>query len=229
MPGVDADLRLHHEHLRSDEGGAWEIEEIEIVSGPTAASVQSAIARAGTADFAYVTFSGHGAQAAGVIAEHAGLCLADGSMMPTSALFPVAARSLIIVDACRDIIDDPGAQLTERLARHEGLLGMIDSDYRLRSRRMYDELVMAKGSGSVLVTACAAGQNAGDTSLGGAFTFSLMLSLVARFKIGTALSIASAVEYAGRCLADELARPQQTPEYHNGRSTLHFPFAVWPE
>lgn len=225
LRGVAPDLALLKWWLRSNAGGAWEDDEIFILDRPTRDQIRKHIEFAGGADYAFVSFSGHGFSVDSLL-DNAHVCLLDGDV-PLQAICPASARSTVLVDACRTL------ELPDVLKKARDTLGGIEEDLadRAEYRNLFDAAVGICERGKIVMTSCSSDEAAAETPSGGLFTRSLVLNADAwaNNARGKGLNVlSSSLAFDAAASATTLYEPQQHPEYSPGRRQRHFPLAVNP-
>jgi hypothetical protein len=223
LPGAERDIANLTAWLTSNDGGAWSSDEIYPLLNPNRGKVRRAMELASVADYAFVSYSGHGF-ARGDDFEDMSICLTDVSPL-ASILLPSARRGTVVVDACRTIMPDLVRKGRETLG---GFREEVANQRRL-CRALFDKRLLDCEQGLIVVCSCAPGQAAGESPRGGFFTRGLVEGATQWSENNRNLSVLSIREATD--LAEEFARernPQQQPQYLPGRRREHFPFAIAP-
>lgn len=225
LPGVAKDKARLRAFLTSDNGGAWEPEEIDVLEKPAIPPLEGTPAPA--FDFVLFYFAGHGY-------THQGqtfLCVNDRQDVALDGLWLPAHRQLIILDSCRTRL--PESQVVEGHEKTAGMLaGVPDFSYREKCRDLYDAMIMRAEKGRIVLFASAWDEAASESSRGGDFTFNLVTGATewvvsARSDWKAASKVLTVQDAFTR--ADALMNHQlQNPEYWPGRRLFHFPLAVVP-
>jgi hypothetical protein len=228
LPGTEVDVVKLREWLLSNQGGAWEPNEIKTFSNPTHAELKPYLAHQTSCDYAFTAFAGHGYM---VKAEYGGhdtvVCLRDGEDLRVKALNPGNKRCTIVADCCRNLIVDIPSELIKEALTYRAK-AFSEYDDRVRCRALFDSSVSGAEEGAVYLYSCDKNQTAADDDDdGGLFTFNLLKAAgewVSRQPRNAVLRLDAAFATAkARTMAME---PQQHPEMPPVRRLVHFPFAV---
>jgi hypothetical protein len=223
LPGAVLDVERFNDFLRSDYGGAWEEEEISILFGPSLKQVQEELAAAEDGDYVFISFSGHGEHCRSGSLNDTRLILTDSDRIFVYDLNPRNPRHLVVVDACRRVLD---TQTIVKLgALDEARLG--PSTNRLACRKLFDRLVLEAEEGRVVMYSCDVNQAAGETRNGGFFSRFLVQKARAVCEAsseGGVIQVPDAFEMAKQ--ETNLRNAPQRSVLEAGRRTRHFPFAV---
>lgn len=222
LPGVAKDKARLRTFLTSDNGGAWEREEIDLLEKPAFPPVQGSPAP--TFDYILFYFAGHGYTQEG----QTYLCVNDHQDVPLDNLWLSAHRQLIILDSCRTRL--PETQAFEGHEKTSGVLaGVPDFSYRESCRDLYNAAIMRAEKGRIVLFASAWDEAANESARGGDFTFNLVTSamdwiVTARKAAPKVLTVQDAFTRAD----SRMNRLLQNPEYWPGRRLFHFPWAIVP-
>ena len=168
LPGVQQDVQNMMKFLLSAAGGAWRSNEISIWEEPPLKLLQNIPKYFRDAEISLIVFSGHGYMNGGKNY----ICINKKHSISLDRLATKSKREVMIIDACR----------TERMIDHFDGIGAIDFEFdsknRLYSRRLMDKLISKSSKGRNLVLSASPDEEAIDTDSGGAFTVSLMQSIL---------------------------------------------------
>lgn len=222
LPGAKEDVINLSRFLRSMAGGEWHSSEIDVLANPSVATVLATIAAARSADYAFVSFSGHGRHVVGKDIDETRILLRDGELSAFQ-LNTGSDRVTVIIDACRHVSELIGEQRS--LQANAGQLS-----YNLQSTRaLFDSELRLCERGAIYMYGCDLNEGANENSKGGLFTRSLIgvgddWFAGPHTKSSDVLSIQQA--FAGAAVITTRRAPQQHPQYQPGRRLHHFPFAV---
>lgn len=223
LPGAVADIQGFSTWLKTQSGGLWRKEEIVDLHTPTVASVKSAIRLAGSVDYAFVAFSGHGFHAKELDLTKA--CLRDGDMSIRD-LFPTADRGSIVVDACRNVMPEIFEETIQMSLVRESRFAKasVARDYR----KDFDVAVANAEKGYTFLYSCDLNESAGESPRGGYFSRYMLeagLAFAEKHIDGTSwLSMSNAFDRASQ--STTARNKLQHPQFDPGRRLKHFPFAV---
>lgn len=223
LPGARADAARYFEFLRSEAGGAWQFDEIVMLSHPTKRALEAEITKAAAVDYSFIAFSGHGHHVRGQDIDETRVCINDTEEMAVNSLNPGNPRSIIIADACRNVTVQEPIRFAEDL-REMAKAAHLNRD---RCRRLFDEAVARAERGVIVMYSCDLNESAGESNRGGYFSRALT-----EYAMGwedaqqreALLTTDSAFESAAVLTTKRQA--QQHPQYQPGRRKVHFPFAV---
>ena len=172
--GVLVDAKNVKAFLKSNEGGAWEEDEIEVLDIDTnTQQIKDYFAvQAGTQDYQFILFAGHG-----YYSENHGpmYCLWNGEEFNHAWLEELVrdVPTLLIADSCQDVLklNEGGTIASTRL-----FSSITDSNRRLLYRAAYDEKLAQLPKGMFVTAASTTiGETANDNSIkGGLYTRSLL-------------------------------------------------------
>ncbi len=223
LPGVAVDLRDIATYLQSVKGGAWESNEITILSNPSKKDVLTTLSTASIYDYVLITCSGHGEHHVRNDFEDTVFCINKTEEIYISEINPRNKRHLVIVDVCRKVV-------LLKLEEQRMFAAKVAKAYefaedRRRARQLFDQAVMACAEGRIVVYSCEKNQTAGDDGSGGIFTQSL-IKVGASFekKPSGVMDINDAFQFA-KVRTYQLNAPQ-TPTLNAGRRRDYYPFAV---
>ncbi len=222
LPGAERDVAMMRDWLTSDAGGSWNRNEVIQLVNPGRSRVGDALAVASAADYAFITYSGHG-WARNTEIDGMSVCLADA---PCSALelLPAAARATLIIDACRTIMRDDLRKAFDKV----GELRESERGHRARCRALFDKYISECEEGAIVLCSCSPGQAAGESTRGGFFTRGLVdySASWAEVNSGKRLLLRLPGAFSGAVAFTKRLNPPQQPQYVPGRRHRHFPFAI---
>jgi hypothetical protein len=161
LPGVKIDLERFSSFLKSDRGGAWRADELEIYQDISKAKLVGKIIdwKKAAYDYVIVMFSGHGGQIRETVLE----LNKDGEEIEESALRSIATRQLTIYDCCRSF-----PQMTsESLLAENTFAAYMKSESKVRAR--YEKRIMDAIPQQVRLYSCSVGEVSYDTKDGGVY------------------------------------------------------------
>lgn len=222
LPGAKKDVGDIERFLLSNLGGAWYSHEITILRNPTVSQVKSEIALANSADYSFVTFSGHGYHSQSNSLKEDKICLYNGEI-PTRELNSGSRRTTIMTDSCRQIV-----LLEERqeFANSTMLKSAASSDSE-ESRRRFNEAVEQCPAGATYLYSCNLNEAAAEDSQGGLFTQKMLESAIQAVSGRHSVATVHDVFLQASPKVTKI-QPQQNPIFEGGRTLTHFPFAVGP-
>lgn len=214
LPGCASDASAWKTYLMSPVGGAWYAGEIDVIHNPNTTTVLSAI-RGSSADYTFVTFSGHG-----YVESPSGRTFGcfRGGALSEDELTPRSDRATLVMDCCRGIAVEA---LTKIAMDHLREAVYNTSAYR----RVFDDAALRAEKGGVRIFGCSFDEAAGEDRDGGAFTQNF-IKVGALWATSGVLNQRDAFDQATRNV--KRRHPQQNPEALFGRRQHHFPFAVNP-
>lgn len=167
LSGVKNDIGNWRNFLKSDYGGRWYDDEINIVMNPTKNDLSSKIDRikADKPDFAIVVFSGHGAYKKSTLLE----INAFGDLISENDLIGIAPRQISAFDCCRNVIRETIMKANESMRMFADAI-----DNTMAIRRIYDARIMNAIEQQVRLYACSVDESALDTGSGGLYTKNLL-------------------------------------------------------
>jgi len=230
--GAAEDARRLGLWLADSSGGGWNPDEIERLSNPTLAQLNAALARA-TADYTWVSFSGHG-----YIEEDTRtgrrtqkVIIGSGEELPFSSLWPKSGKCSLVCDACRVV--EQVAYFSEQVANAMIYKRAADKYSRGTYRAWFDAAVLGANPGAFFLYGCSAGQYSyEDPLVGGYFTAALIENAASwsdNAKSNGCLAMEDVLSSAADAVGTRTSnkKPPQNPcggpENRSGNS---FPFAV---
>jgi len=166
LQGVKVDIARFSDFLKSNSGGAWYDNEIEIIENERKSVLLQKIdaLRKQAFDYVVVMFSGHGGQARQTILELNSL----GETIEETDLRRISSRQLNIYDCCRSILQEPITK-SATVMLSESFRGSLDL-YRKR----YDARIMQAIPQQALLYSCSIGQVSYDTPDGAVYLSNLL-------------------------------------------------------
>jgi hypothetical protein len=168
LQGVKVDLNNFRNFLTSPQGGAWNNDEIVVMSDPTLEELKRKIGliRFLRPDYAVVMFSGHGEQKR----DTSLVINKSGEEISENEFNEIADRQLSIFDCCR--------AYPERLVKSgvaldtSAVFAMMESHDDVRAR--YDKRIMQARAQHAKLYSCSKGQYSYDTAEGGIYLVNLL-------------------------------------------------------
>lgn len=173
LPGVSRDVNNYLSFFKSDNGGAWENDEIiSMVYNWTSAGLNSTIYRRRMEglDYAVIVFAGHGYALRNGETYFEFSDGDDVSLSTIKSWFP-AQKVLMIADSCQCFINlyREGGILREALAQRQF------SQRRDYLRNLYNSHIGSVPTGAfTFASAVSSGESANDTSKGGLYSYNLL-------------------------------------------------------
>lgn len=167
LPGVERDPINMQDFLLSPRGGAWKEDEIIVLDDPDLDSVYEATELC-EADYVIKYFSGHGFETPD---KRRFLNLSDGNSFEDMILLNDSPRQLIILDACRNIIDLPIFGRPPHLGEESTYGDPMDW---VLARKAYDNWIRNSSTGKLILHSTSSGTSSFDTPVGGVFTNALL-------------------------------------------------------
>lgn len=173
LPGVSRDVNNYLSFFKSDNGGAWENDEIvQEVYDWTSAGLNSTIYRRRMEglDYAVIVFAGHGYALRNGETYFEFSDGDDVSLSTIKSWFP-AQKVLMIADSCQCFINlyREGGILREALAQRQF------SQRRDYLRNLYNSHIGSVPTGAfTFASAVSSGESANDTSKGGLYSYNLL-------------------------------------------------------
>lgn len=228
LPGPVHDVRVLRRWLIAEAGGAWDDGEVEVLSNPSPSQVLDAVGRAGRADFAFVSFSGHGCMQEdwlGRLSQK--VVVGTGEEMDFSQFRPASARCVLSCDACREV--EKWTRLSESVVANMRYEKSLDPFTRRDYRAKFDQAVREAPAGAFTMYGCSIGEYAHEDALaGGYFSVGLVDGASAWWARAAAtgvLTIDSAFDLARAAVrrARNDQNPMGGPESRSGNP---FPFGI---
>ncbi len=166
LPGVKKDIFKWQNFLKSDIGGGWFPQEIDVEMNPSQKSLISKINMfKGQYDFVIVVFSGHGAYSKGTILEING----EEEYIFEDDLKNIAPRQISVFDCCRGVVRTVQDSINDlRRFNIKRRSNDIRQDYETR--------IMQAIPQQISLYACSVGESAYDSNDGGYYTKNLLKS-----------------------------------------------------
>lgn len=218
LPGASLDVAAWSTFLRSNEGGAWNWDEITELCTPSKTSLLKAINSARDADYAIIAYSGHGEMVEGELPWAETIVQINDTEFATERdLNPGTPRCTIILDCCRT-----KSKLHGRTLFIESLGMEKSGENRQSYRDEYEDQFSIAESGLIKIYSTEPNAAAADEN---SFTQHLLLCAKrwATYNQGV-LTQKDAVNLALESIKH--SNSQQKPEYQGGRRYRHFPLAI---
>jgi hypothetical protein len=222
LPGVLQDMKNWRAYLSSIKGGAWNLDEITTIESPSPSALRIAVARLDSADYAFVTFSGHG-RALPTGQTFIGITSRDE--VDSSSLISRALRQTVVVDCCRSFPEQEVAKsFTE--ARNMAMDSYVD---REAYRRAFDNYLRTCDFGQIILHSCSPNETAGESEQRGGYYSSSLIQAGAQSNLST-LGVLTVKEahWKAQAAVESRTRGRQNPTGEFPRSKNIFPFAVAP-
>lgn len=174
LPGVSRDVQNYYDFFRSDEGGAWEDDEIKSYNGIlTEGSLHTVLlTMINDIDYFVIVFTDHGYSTP---ERNTMLELSPGNdcMLNNITTWLARKRYLIILDSCRQVMKlNEGGQINDQRLFNGRV---VDTEYRHLCREFYDNaLDNMPVETHVIAYSSSLGQAANDTSIGGLYSQKLL-------------------------------------------------------
>lgn len=231
LPGARVDVDNFKTFLESAIGGAWESNEIQILSHPSKSTLNAALKLASISDYTFVTFSGHGEHVKGKGIDETRLCINDYEEVAAYDLNPGSKWSLVIADACRKVRYIEAEERAQAFQRSlEGKMAKLRPN-RQRCRHLFDMSISAADRGPIYFYSCDLNEGAQESATQGGY-FSRALVDVAEawsdevpaHRTPAVLRSNQAFTAAANVTTNK--NRQQHPQSEAGRRQVHFPFSV---
>lgn len=220
LPGVEIDLVAYKNYLKSNYGGAWEDYEIITLLNKNKAQLKAEISKHTDADFLFMLVAGHGEFRTSV--EDTVLCTTDTEYISMKELVVGCKRQLMIIDVCRNVIDDRAINLAEAsLSMEKRAFDSAVDTIRPQYRKKYIELLSKTSEGVLQYYSCGKNQSAGDKGDGGVYSQN-MLNIARAFQRTCNINEA----HDGIKSVVNAVNPPQLPTENIGRRRDFPPFAV---
>lgn len=227
LPGARADVANYKAFLESAIGGAWNDNEITVLSHPARKSLLEWIAYARSQDYAFVTFSGHGHHVRGKDIDETRLCINDSEEVAVHDLNPGNPRSLIVTDSCRGltILEAEEYSRSFQLSLNAKMAALRPD--RARCRALFDASLEQAERGPIFMYSCDLNEAAGESNRGGYFSRAMLDVAEAWADQKERGTLRSNNAFAGAAQVTTRKNPQQHPVSEAGRRNVHFPFSVF--
>jgi hypothetical protein len=221
VPGVQRDVDNWKMYLSNNYSGVWSIEngEIEILTSPTLAKINSVVLSMKNLDYSLIIFIGHGfvrQDSLGI--NETFLVLNNNEDISERKLNPGNCKCLMIFDCCRTTLNEYDSLDESVLKPH------FASFYKEKNYSdAFDKELLKCENGCVKLYAASFKQSANDAA-----SFSqVLLRVTAELYDSNSPGITNikdiftkTTEYFKKNF------PQQTPCYEGGRRLFHFPFLI---
>lgn len=222
LPGVIKDLEKYKRFLISNNGGAWEENEILISLNEGYNEILQKVRNVSFVDFSFVLIAGHGEHR--IINNHSAgethFWISNNQAIPVSYCFPTTTKSLVLIDVCREIVKVNKAVM-DYAESHQMFksMGMSREEYR----KKYDDAIISNPDGRITLFSCDLNQTAGDNGDGGVFSNNLLHS-VSNNRQGNVITIDVAFNFAREKTHKE--NFPQSPVMDAGRRRHFYPFGL---
>lgn len=218
LDGVQHDIKNMYDFLISSLGGGWKNNEIiRFPLNPRYEQIEPYLRKCESVDFAFIYFSGHGA----TNSTNSKPVIKLNSYQTIGVLEQIDGRAhqqITIIDACRGYAD---------FANYigEGLGSLTFSKVNVsQAKAWYDQWLQHVGNERAVLFASQQGENAGDTSRGGLFSTTLLLSArsLAQKSTHPIINIKQVTD-----ITDKKIRQYHSPDIMiTSNQALNLPFAV---
>ena len=223
LSGVSADIWGWKNFLMSLSGGAWNKDEIVILTNPSKAILDSALILAKYSDFSLVAFSGHGfakKNALGFLETFVYINDSkDNSVVSEFDLNPGTPRCIVSLDCCRKVVTP---KLTESVMAD--FSETVSESVRSKYRAEYERQILMCEKGCTRLYSASLDESASDQP---SFT-QIMMNYAQKWSADNprkSMNVRDIMQItAGLMIANGLKK--QTPVYNGGRRLNHFPFIV---
>jgi hypothetical protein len=230
LPGARLDVQNWRAYLLSDAGGAWNDQEITVLSRPSWADLRVRLDLEATTDYVFMSFSGHGYHRRGDDIDESLICLTERDEVRVREVNPGNARCTFVIDACRQLVTD------EELLERSIIAAMMVKSFALADRQRYRDLfdrAMQNGErGMIRLYSCDIDEAAGESRRSGGYYTSALIGCSVEWQENAAAGHAYyyPTDRAHNCATQRVSMrfPQQHAQYEGGRRNNHFPLAVKP-
>lgn len=236
LPGASVDGSRWRDWLASDNAGAWEQGEVELLVNPTIAVVRARIEQMRVCEYTFVACSGHGRHLrdATLGTSYDTFVLGDGHEIKENELIPRNGKATLLMDSCRKV-EEVLRKLASDARMKTAAFVERDMHYRFRCKEMFNNHVRQCPSGTIKLKACSLNGTASEDPegrTGGFFTFAMITPSERRGATISAnlrkpiIDLRDAFNLAVP-IVQEL-EPNQMPVFEPGRRSDFYPFAVYP-
>lgn len=229
LPGVDVDLANYRRYLMSPLGGAWAQEEIVVLQSPSANHLKEQLSELRKADYAFVTFSGHGGY--NNVTQSTHIELGPNQLFDSRQMLIGAPRQTVVLDCCRERYTP---DLLKYLVERASLESYTEGLDRKRCREMFDAYLKKCLPAVIILNACDINETAGDDPTRGGIYSSSLIESAKVFCKETSLTNIREVAILdvpdAHCRAAAKVQNErdgrQNPTISQPRVSTYFPFAV---
>lgn len=225
LEGTAADVANYARYLETVIGGAWNSNEIDILTNPTLTEVQTAVSNARGFDFSLVTASGHGRHVFGRNIDETRFKLHDGNEIAASGLNTGSDRCSVILDCCRNIT--LLTTLMESVAMTLNMRKAAQVTDRAAHRYVFERAMGMAEKGCHYLYSCNLNEGAQENKEGGYYSQELIIAATNWYQNASQSTYMDYSDVHAIASARVTARePQQHPQSQPGRRQNYFPFAV---
>jgi hypothetical protein len=223
LRGVTPDIVNMNNHLSSNEGGAWEDNEIKLFENPTRKELHDAML--GQYDFVIIQYSGHGFE-----------YTSSGTTLNINPYETVSLNDIhswitcpkryYFLDCCRGIV-------VEELKKSTGFFSAMESDVsyiRKAYRRKYNSIIISCETGTSIIYSCGLNESADedDDGSGGIFSLSYFNSAnsINNVPKDKYYCIQSIFNMAVERMKADYPMADQNPTMKAERRNRYFPFLI---
>jgi len=233
IDGCKRDAERVEAWLKGNLGGAWDGHEVKVINNPYPHELRQIRSGLDSADFAFVSFSGHGY----IKEDYSGrrtqrIILGDGTEIDFLSLAGNVRKQILICDACREVHKPEVREKHIKLSA--SLLENRAAGYdRIEYRKAFDRSVSSAPDGNFTIYSCSPNEYAGEDPLNGGFFTDALLSGTADWCTSRRTSGILTIDdaFAIACpLVKNMANRSNSPQNPIGgpsnRSGNPFPFGV---
>lgn len=225
LHGAVRDIDNFREFLKSIAGGAWDDGEIVSLIDPKLSDVKANLLNMQNADYAFITFAGHGYHVKDATQSETRICLSPYETCAVHELNPRNKRHFVVIDSCRGIVSADILEERRNAFAAVNAKAIID---REGARAAFDAAVTQAEEGRIVAYSCGINQSAGEVRQSGGIFSTALMGEAGRWALSAnpraVLDVNSAVTAAKKVTYDRNA--PQMPELEAGRRLRYFPFAV---
>lgn len=181
IKGPSIDVRRLKTWMSNNNGGAWNEPEFEVLDNPSIRQIDEAISRAGSADYAIVSFSGHGCiEEDSRTGRHTQkIVVGNNETIDFERLRPRARKLVMLCDACR--IVQQSLTLNESLERSIKAAQAKSWATREMYRARFDAAIEDAAEGSFTMYGCSVGEYCYEDSINGGYFTDAMIENAAKW------------------------------------------------
>jgi len=226
LPGAAQDAEAWRSFLLSPEGGAWQLEEIKVLSDQSTSVIEGVLTLESQKglDYCLLAFSGHGHyKVLPDSTKETRLFVSHTEYFTERTLSVRAKRELVVMDACREY---GGEVITEneKISSFSGSRMIRAEDRFAKAREIFEKALLLSPEGRTLIYSCSLNQKAGDIFSFTRFLISDAERLAAECRLQQTISVKAAFDAAEA--KPLIHNAPQKPVYDAGRCFTHLPFSV---